>query len=170
MDGIDYRYTYILSQYTIFNKMENSTIVLPKSSRLNNLEYILARSTSNRMVLPRHQHLKMLNGKTVSQKTNSKVSSNHHHQNGSPFCDLKTNWKWKHVKKFKHSENTVTIRLFLGRITIANIHFTYLEEQCSKNCSMHRGLKMEKYGLVKVVLVSITLNYLIKQTEELSAS
>ena len=93
MDGIDYRYTYILSQYTIFNKMENSTIVLPKSSRLNNLEYILARSTSNRMVLPRHQHLKMLNGKTVSQKTNSKVSSNHHHQNDSPFCDLKTNWK-----------------------------------------------------------------------------
>ena len=106
--------------------MENSAIVLPKSSRLNNLEYILARSTSNRMVLPRHQHLKMLNGKTVSQKTNSKVSSNHHHQNDSPFCDPKTNWKWKHVKKFKHSENTVTIRLFLGRITIVNIHFTYL--------------------------------------------
>ena len=79
MDGmIDYRYTYYHNTYTIFNKMENSTIVLPKSSRLNNLEYILARSTSNRMVLPRHQHLKMLNGKTVSQKTNSKVSSNHH--------------------------------------------------------------------------------------------
>ena len=94
MDGIiDYRYTYYHNTYTIFNKMENSAIVLPKSSRLNNLEYILARSTSNRMVLPRHQHLKMLNGKTVSQKTNSKVSSDHHHQNDSPFCDLKTNWK-----------------------------------------------------------------------------
>ena len=157
MDGIiDYRYTYRLSQYTIFNKMENSAIVLPKSSRLNNLEYILARSTSNRMVLPRHQHLKMLNGKTVSQKTNSKVSSNHHttktihlfvtsKQIGSENMSKSLNI---HLTA-RLVENTMTIR-FIDRpriyIAMFVLHRTYmsLKEQCSKNCSMHSGLKIEK--------------------------
>ena len=45
----------------------------------------------------------LLNGKTVSQKMNSKTASNH--TKHWPCATFSTNWnRWKHVKKFKTLE------------------------------------------------------------------